>query len=193
MSAIPGDDPDAALVERAQAGDRAAFEELYRKYVRRVFNLVYRTVSDPSVTEDVTQEVFLQVYRNLPSFRGTSKFYTWLFRVAFNVALVHARRVGLQRARQLPFEDWHPSTAPHTRPDQAAEAREELSRVERALADLAPAHRSILVLGAIQEHSYREISRILGISVIAVKGRLHRAREALHAALRRPRPGAVAA
>ena len=172
-------DPDAALVASARNGDRAALEAIYRKYVRRVYNLVYRMVSDRQVTEDVTQEVFYQVYRNLAMFSGHSRFYTWLFRVATNVALAQGRRMHRHTSRQVPYEDWHPSTSPYTDPPTAAISRGELARVQAALEVLPERHRTMLVLGVVQELPYIDISEILGITVDAVKGRMHRAREAL--------------
>ena len=87
---IADHEPD--VVTRAVNGDRPAFEELYHKYVRKVFNLVYRMVGSAQEAEEVTQEVFYQAYKNLSGFQGRSKFYTWIFRIATNVSLQHVKR-----------------------------------------------------------------------------------------------------
>src|SRR6266849_1992216 len=83
------EDADADRVSRALNGDRPAFEELYAKYLRKVYNLVFRLVGTAQEAEEVTQEAFYQIYKTLPRFQGRSSFYTWIFRIATNVALQH--------------------------------------------------------------------------------------------------------
>lgn len=172
-------DPDRALVAQAQRGDRAALEAIYLKYVKRIYNLVIRLGADRQNAPDLTQEAFLQIYRSLPRFEGRSRFYTWAFRIATNVALAGARR----RAPATPFADDHAQAGMHADPVLTAERRAMYERIEAALAQLSPIHRTMMVLGPIQGHSYHEIAAILGISVDAVKGRMHRARVSLIAAL----------
>jgi len=184
LSVLTTPDPDAALVARAQSGDRGALEAIYRKYIRRVYNLVYRVVGDAQHTEDLAQEVFYQVYRNLDRFQGRSRFYTWLFRVATNVAVAHGRKLA-SRGRETAFEDRHPSTNVYANPATVAESRDTFQRLDRALKAMPAAHRAMIVLGPIQHHSYEELSQILGISENAVKARMHRARASLSAAMSR--------
>ena len=82
---------DLVLVERVQAGDREAFGLLVSKYQRKLLRLVMRFVRDPAEAEDVTQEAFIKAYRALPNFRGDSAFYTWLYRIGYNAALMRLR------------------------------------------------------------------------------------------------------
>ena len=141
-------------------------------------------VGDAQQTEDLAQEVFYQVYRNLDRFQGRSRFYTWLFRVATNVAVAHGRKLS-SRARETSFEDHHESTNAYANPATVAESRETFQRLDRALRTMPPAHRAMIVLGPIQHHSYEELSQILGITENAVKARMHRARASLIAAMTR--------
>lgn len=181
---VPVVHEDDELVQRALAGDRPAFEELYRKTVRRVFNLVLRLVGTVQEAEEITQEVYCQVYRNLLRFEGRSSFYTWVFRIATNVSLQYVKWRA-RRSRDTPLMFIPESQLP-TRgslrehdPEREAERRALYRQLGSALGRLPAAQRLVLVLGPIQGHSYEEMSRILGISTNVIKGRLHRARENL--------------
>ena len=175
-------DPDAALVAQAQQGDRRALEALYRKYVGRIYNLVFRITADRQRAEDMTQEAFLQIYRSLHRFQGRSRFYTWAFRVATNVALARARSTA-HADREVPFDDHHASPSAYADPELSAERRDMFERLEAAMRRMPPQLRAMIVLGPIQSHTYEQIAEILGISVDAVKGRMYRARVNLHAVL----------
>lgn len=185
---FPTAHPDDDLVQRALAGDRPAFEELYRKTVRRVFNLVLRLVGSVQEAEEITQEVYCQVYRNLLRFEGRSSFYTWVFRIATNVSLQYVKWRS-RRSKDTPLlfipESQLPKRAFRDHdPEREAERRAMYRRLSEALTHLPAAQRLVLVLGPIQGHSYEEMSKILGISTNVIKGRLHRARENLRELLR---------
>lgn len=181
---VPVVHEDDELVQRALAGDRPAFEELYRKTVRRVFNLVLRLVGTVLEAEEITQEVYCQVYRNLLRFEGRSSFYTWVFRIATNVSLQYVKWRA-RRSRDTPLMFIPESQLPRRGglrehdPEREAERRALYRQLGSALGRLPAAQRLVLVLGPIQGHSYEEMSRILGISTNVIKGRLHRARENL--------------
>lgn len=195
----PAPHPDDELVDRALSGDRTAFEELYRKTVRRVFNLVLRLVGSVQEAEEITQEVYCQVYRNLPRFEGRSSFYTWVFRIATNVSLQYVKWRS-RRAKDTPIIFIPESELPRRGgfreydPEREAERRALYRQLGEALGKLPAAQRLVLVLGPIQGHSYEEMSKILGISTNVIKGRLHRARENLRSFLHDANsPAAVAA
>lgn len=175
--------PELELVGRAQSGDREAFESLYQKHLRRIFNLVYRLVG-PQDAEEITQEVFYQVYRTLSSFENRSSFYTWVYRIATNVSLQHAKKQARHRRESsidLIPEGSIASTSHRAGPEREAEQRALYRELEKALERLPPNQRTVLVLGPIQGHSYEQIAEILGTNEEVVKGRMHRARENLRA------------
>ena len=189
--------PDDELVERALAGDRPAFEELYRKTIRRVFSLVHRLVGSVQEAEEITQEVYCQVYRNLNRFERRSSFYTWVFRIATNVSLQYVKWRA-RRAKDTPIAFVPESQLPRRGsfreldPEREAERRAVYRKLARALERLPPGQRVVLVLGPIQGHSYEEMSKILGLGTNVIKGRLHRARENLrHMMLDTPEAAAL--
>lgn len=184
---------DADLVAKAAAGDRSAFGEIYRRYVRRIFTLALRMLNTADEAEDVTQEVFLQAYKNLAGFQGRSGFYTWIYRVACNTCL-QARKKSRHRREQLPLETVNDMalsqsvTGQPRGPEAEVERRVLMSRVAEALDSLPETQRLVMVLGPIQGHSYAQISEILGVSPDVVKGRLHRGRESVRRLLERDAP-----
>lgn len=182
---------DAALVERCRKGDIAAFEPLVEKYRQRVWRLAYNVLRDREDAWDVAQEAFIRAYQALPSFRGQSAFYTWLFRIVMNVAADRARaRAARGRAfgtERVPEEDWDrvmvdkPTGDPA--PDQAAASAQDRERITAALATLSEQHRDIIVLSDIEGLSYKEIADVLEIPMGTVMSRLHNARRRLRSAL----------
>ena len=182
---------EADLVRRTLAGDRGSFTEIYRRYVRRIYNLVHRMVSPAQEADDLTQEIFLQAYRNLASFQGRSSFYTWIYKVASNTCLQFRKR--LRRQRELAPLDAVPATElsdfqrePARGPEREAERHQEMAQVVAAIEHLPPAQRIAMVLGPIQGHSYEDMARILEVTQDVVKGRLHRARRSLQRELNPP-------
>jgi RNA polymerase sigma-70 factor, ECF subfamily len=179
------DDSDQQLVQRVQAGDRAAFDLLVRKYQHRVLKLVSRFVSDAAEAEDVAQEAFLKAYRALASFRGDSAFYTWLYRIAINTAknaLVSSRRrpvdfdLDLQDPEQY---DRHARLKEGDTPEGVLLTEEIRTVVERAMEQLPEDLRTAIVLRELEGLSYEEIAEAMDCPVGTVRSRIFRAREAI--------------
>jgi RNA polymerase sigma-70 factor (ECF subfamily) len=176
-------DPDVALMLEAQRGDRRAFEALFDRYSTAMVNFAYRYVGDRGRAEELAQDVFLKLYRSLPSYTPTSKFRTFLYRVATNHFLNELRR-GEYRSRPAPLEDdedQRRELPDHTatRPDQMAEARQTEEAIGRALGTLSDRERLALSLCRLQGLSYREIAEVLETTESAVKSLIHRATIAL--------------
>ena len=186
------DNDDAALIERCRAGDLTAFEPLVEKYRQRVWRLAYNFLRDREEAWDVAQEAFIRAYQALPSFRGQSAFYTWLYRIVMNVAADRARSRGARgRAfgtERVPEEDWDrvlaDQNAADEAPDAAAARREQRRKIDEALALLPEHHRKIIVLSDLEGLSYREIADTLEIPMGTVMSRLHNARKRLRDALK---------
>jgi RNA polymerase sigma-70 factor (ECF subfamily) len=181
------DTDDSALIEKCRAGDVAAFEPLVEKYRQRVWRLAYNVLRDREEAWDVAQEAFIKAYQALPSFRGQSAFYTWLYRIAMNVAADRARsRAAQGRAfgtERVPEEDWErvitdPNPA-EASPADTAVRREERRKIMQALDQLSEDHRRIIMLGDLEGLSYREIAETLEIPMGTVMSRLHNARKRL--------------
>jgi len=171
-------DDDGGLVARFLRGDTAAFDTLFLKYQDYVYNIIYGIVGSAEESRDLTQEVFVQVYRALPKFRQGARFATWLYRIAVNRAVDAAR--GARRWRFLPFLG-EPSLAnraadPDMEPEKMFARGEERSAVQEALLRCPLSHREALVLRYYRGLSLEEIAETLGCTVAAAKVRLHRAR-----------------
>ena len=179
---------DLALVERCLAGDVTAFEPLVEKYRARVYRLAFNVLRDTEDAWDVAQEVFIRAWQALPSFRRQSAFYTWLFRIAMNVASDRARqRVARGRAfgtERVEEEQWERELIDQEEPPDARAAHAEARhRIMRALDALPEHHRAIIMLSDLEGLSYREIAEVLRIPMGTVMSRLHHARKRLRAAL----------
>jgi RNA polymerase sigma-70 factor (ECF subfamily) len=179
------DDNDQQLVQRVQKGDKAAFDLLVLKYQHRVLKLVSRFVSDAADAQDIAQEAFLKAYRALPSFRGDSAFYTWLYRIAINTAknaLVSNRRrpvdfnLDLQDPEQY---DRHAKLKEVDTPEGVLLTEEIRQVVERAMQQLPDDLRTAIVLREIEGLSYEEIAEAMDCPVGTVRSRIFRAREAI--------------
>ncbi len=182
------DTDEAALIERCRAGDLAAFEPLVEKYRQRVYRLAYNVLRDPEEAWDVAQDGFIRAFQALPSFRGDSAFYTWLFRIVMNVARdrarQHAARGRAFGTERVDEEDWDRILVDQgTAPDANAAQVEERERIGRALATLSEPHRAIIMLSDLEGLSYREIAEVLDIPMGTVMSRLHNARRRLREAL----------
>jgi RNA polymerase sigma-70 factor, ECF subfamily len=169
-------------------GDALTAEEVFQKHAPRIYNLVRRMLSNQEDVEDVTQEVLLQVVRKLGTFRREAEFTTWLHRVAVNAALVHRRKHGPRRARETgtPVEevlDRCRLARPVARPEGSVLAREARGLIEGAIARLPEMYRDAFVLADVEGLANAEVGAALGLSVAAVKSRLHRARLLLRTAL----------
>lgn len=175
--AVPPAEP---AVRRAQRGDVDAFEELYRAHVGRIHALCLRLAGDRRRAEELTQDVFVQAWRTLGSFRGESAFASWLHRLAVNAFLLEARGTRRREARVLAVES--PEALERARRTGDPEARIDL---ERAIATLPRGARTALVLHEIEGYRHEEIARLTGVAVGTVRAQLHRARQLLMKRLER--------
>jgi RNA polymerase sigma-70 factor, ECF subfamily len=179
------DTEDVALVARAKAHDDAAFEELVRRHHSQVYRLALTMTKNPRDAEEVTQEAFLTLYRKIDSFRGESKFSSWLYRVTANAALMRMRKQRAQPAALLddllpqfyengkiekPSSDWS------ERADRQFENKELGNKINGAMAELPEKYRTILMLRDVEGLSIDDIAQTLGQSIPAVKSILHRSR-----------------
>ena len=182
---------DQQLVERAQRGDKRAFELLVLKYQRKLGRLLSRFVRDPAEVEDVTQEAFIKAYRALPGFRGESAFYTWLYRIGINTAknylVALGRRAptttGFDNEEAEGFEDADQLRDANT-PESEMEGKEIAATVNRAMDALPKDLRTAITLREIEGLSYEEIASVMNCPVGTVRSRIFRAREAIAAELR---------
>ena len=180
-------DPDAALMLRVKRGDRIAFAELVEKYQQPLFNFICRTLRDETESEDLAQNVFLQVYKSRQRYEPTAKFSTWLFTIARNLCLNEIRRRSRHPAESI--EDSHPEQEEHPQrqyedkknvlPAENTLHRELAQKIEAALAELPENQRSAIMLCRQDELSYEEIGKILDCSLSATKSLIHRGRETL--------------
>jgi RNA polymerase sigma-70 factor, ECF subfamily len=175
---------ERALIQRCIAGDASAFEPLVEKYRQRVWRLAYQVLHDREEAWDVAQEAFVRAFHSLPSFRGQSAFYTWLFRITVNVATDRHRQRGAQaRAfgpERVTEEEWARTTPdPGGGPEQQAARKEQRERIRRALDALPPKARTIIMLSDVEGLSYREIAEVLNCPIGTVMSRLHNARKRL--------------
>lgn len=165
---------DQQLIERIVAGDRRAFARLLDEYETRVYRMALRFTGSVADAEDVTQEIFLGVYKGLANFRGGSSLGTWIYRVAMNHCLEFRRK---RRLETLPYDEelTLPTTDWRDDPVQSADRRELSERVEEALSRLSPAHRDVIVLHELQGLTYQEVAAALDVPVGTVKSRLSNA------------------
>ena len=187
-----GLDLDYTLVERCLRGDAAGWEELVRLHTRRVYGLCYRFTGNDAEAQDLTQEIFLRVYRSLKSYRSDEgSLVTWLTRVSRNLLIDHYRRTRQERVTdsiedQLPgLEEVDRGSADSSRPDRVLAGREAGEVLQRGLARLSPELRETVILRDLQELEYREIAQVLKIPEGTVKSRLNRGRAELGRLLRK--------
>jgi len=187
---------ETRFIERLQSRDERAFLELVQLYQVRVYKLVLRMVGRPDEAEDMAQEVFVQVFKAVATFRGDSKLSTWIYRIAVNLC---KNRLKYLTRRKSEVQDEYEAaeekaelgvargvtTSDLSRPDQLVEGYQLERIVESAIAEMDPDFREILVLRDIEDLSYEELSQITGLADGTVKSRLHRARAMLKAAVER--------
>jgi len=176
-------EPEAALVERAQGGDRAAFEELVRRHADHLYSVVLRFVADRGAAEEVTQEAFLRAWRSIGRFEGRSRFFTWLYRIGINEAKRRAARQPPATVVSLDDEpipeapDW--SEAPETRL-----RHNDLRRLlEDTIRALPIEYRTPIILRDVEGLTTQEAAEVMDLGEAAFKSRLHRARLAVRRAL----------
>jgi RNA polymerase sigma-70 factor, ECF subfamily len=182
-------DADNQLVERCMSGEQAAWEDLVKVHSRRVYAICYRFTGSDQEAQDLTQEVFLRVFRSLKSFRaGQGSFTVWLSRLSRNLLIDHYRRTKLDRATDS-IEDQLPvleeKTAMGARTEGMVAGREASELLQAALQKLSPELRETVILRDLEELEYREIAEVLSVPEGTVKSRLNRGRAELARVLRR--------
>jgi RNA polymerase sigma-70 factor (ECF subfamily) len=184
--------PDVALVERAKAGDTAAFEVLISQYQRQIFRTANHITQNREDAEDITQDVFFKAFQKLDQFQGNSKFSTWLVRIAVNESLMRLRKRKTSKTVSMDqdvetdegsiprdFAEWRPN------PEQNYNQAELAEILRKTIAGLPPGFRTVFTLRDIENLSTEETAEALGLSVPAVKSRLLRARLQLRERLSR--------
>jgi RNA polymerase sigma-70 factor (ECF subfamily) len=168
---------DAKLIRQTLDGQSAAFGELVRKYQDRLYNTMVHVTGSPHDAQDVVQDAFVQAFVKLDTFQQTSAFYTWLYRIAFNVAVTHRRRrkpvLSVEQTRQASGEE---PTDDQADPGERLEQEERRRLVQAAISRLSEEHRSVLILREIDGCCYETIAEILELPIGTVRSRLHRAR-----------------
>jgi len=187
--ALP-DEVEAKLIERLIARDERAFNELVQTYGRRVSGLVLRMLGNKAEAEDLTQEVFVQVFKAIGSFRGDSKLSTWIYRIAVNLCKNRSKYLRVRHAseqdeleavaeRENLGEVRRANVAQIERPDEAMAGKQVEQIVQRAIQQIEPTFRECLILCDVEELSYEEIQQITGLPAGTVKSRIFRARAQL--------------
>lgn len=179
---------DRLLVDRARAGDQAAFRELFDRYHRRAYSLAYGMVRNADDALDIVQDGFIKAHRYLDRFEGTSSFYTWFYRIVMNLAIDHIRK--RKRARHLDFNDaihhdgdtevGEDSLLPRIlgqNPGKSLARKEIREQVAAALAELSENHRAVLVMREFEGLSYQEMADVMDCSKGTIMSRLFHARK----------------
>jgi RNA polymerase sigma-70 factor, ECF subfamily len=182
---------DQQLVERAQRGDKQAFELLVSKYQRKLARLLSRFIRDSTEVEDVTQEAFIKAYRALPTFRGDSAFYTWLYRIGINTAKNYLVAMGrraptttdIDTEEAESYEDGDQLRDLNT-PENEMMSRQVAETVNQTLEELPEELRTAITLREIEGLSYEDIANIMNCPIGTVRSRIFRAREAIAERLR---------
>jgi RNA polymerase sigma-70 factor (ECF subfamily) len=182
---------DRQLVERAQRGDKRAFELLVEKYQRKLARLLSRFIRDPAEVEDVTQEAFIKAYRALPAFRGDSAFYTWLYRIGINTAKNYLMAMGRRAPTSTEveadeaegFEEGEQLRDINT-PESVLLSNEIAETVNSTIEALPEELRTAIQLREIEGMSYEDIAQVMNCPIGTVRSRIFRAREAIAAQLR---------
>lgn len=177
---------EQVLIERLRSGDYEAFDAIFRRYVNKVYRQVFRLVGNDAETEEIVQEVFLAVYQKCTSFRGESAFSTWLYSLTMNACLTRLRK--RKRIKEISLDgflpryrdDGHHQVRPVFNWSDEVEFRLEKDELrellQNAIDQLPPAEKAVIVLSDVEGIPDREIGHTLGLSIPAVKARLHRAR-----------------
>ena len=187
------DAPETELIANAMKGDSDSFGDLYRRHSRRVFYLCYRMVNDTDLAEDLTQEAFVHAFRRLSTFRQESRFTTWMHRIAVNTVLMFIRKrnssirespldPAFGGEEEAPFEG-----QPYGKADEALSMTTDRVALLRAIEDLPPGYRLMLILHDIHGYEHQEIAEIFGCTTGNTKSQLHKARLRLRAVIGRPK------
>lgn len=175
---------DFRLVRAFKAGDRKAFEELVRRYQRQVANIVFLTLGSREEVQDISQEVFVRVYRSIDKFEFDASFFSWIYRITVNLCIDELRRKKIKKALSLDFLTEGAVEREKKSKEQVLASDGVLNEEKReivleALQRISQEHRQVIILREYEELTYAEIASYLGISIQAVKSRIFRAREDL--------------
>jgi RNA polymerase sigma-70 factor (ECF subfamily) len=184
---------DRVLIERAQAGDTGAFRRLVERHQRRAYAVALALVRDENDARELVQDAFLRAFKSLPSFQGSSSFFTWLYRIVTNLSIDLMRRPGrqtssLEEARldsdeatdvDMPFA----GRPEHTDPSHSLQRREIAARLQAALDALPSYHRAVIVMREVDGLSYDEMAQVMEVSKGTIMSRLFHARQKLQRAL----------
>jgi len=197
--ALPAEASDEALVERARAKDEAAFEELVGRYEEKLYRLAMRFVRNETDAQEILQDAFLSAWRNLPSFEGRAQFGSWMYRVTVNAALMLLR--SRNRHPEVTVDDVEPTALNDAvaesgqmmrgsadwsqRADEQLQSQQMRKHIQTSVDELPDGLRTVFLLRDVEELSTEDTAETLGLSVPAVKTRLHRARLALREAIGR--------
>src|SRR5213083_1515875 len=193
MGIEPAAIDDIELVTRCQRGDTAAFNELVTKYRGKVYSMIFNMVRNEQDAWDLAQDGFVKAWKSIGRFRGQSSFYTWIYRIIMNVIIDWLRKKQVKGggaefddAIQLREIDPASKTVPKTQelPHQAMERDEIRARIEKAIGQLSPEHRAVILMKEIDEMQYHEVAEALGCSIGTVMSRLFYARKKLQSLLR---------
>lgn len=173
------------LISRCQQGDQDALKEIFDQYHKKVYRIAYGVVRQREDALDIVQEVFIKLFRSIRNFKGKSKFYTYLYRMALNTAIDHSRKRGKLIASSLDEDrGFQPSDEIGKRPDRILLDKELEERVKLALEKLPIDQRMVLVLREVEGLSYQEMAETMGCSIGTVMSRLHYGRQKMQELLK---------
>jgi len=180
---------DRELISRVAQKDEKAFRQIFERYQNRVFNLAYRYTGSYPDAEEITQDVFLKVYKNAVSFRYQSAFSTWLYRITINTAMNYKRKrriaaESLDQVNEPGSKREEPAAASAQNPEEIYKRKKRQEIIQAALDSLPPNQRAAFVLAKYEGMTYDEISKVLTVSVAAVESLIYRARQGLIVKLR---------
>lgn len=183
-------DADAVVVQRVQAGEVAAFDQLILKYRERLYSIIYNLTSNREDAADLTQDTFIKAFQSINRFKGKSSFFTWIYRIGVNATYTHLRRNRLRRFFSLENMDQELASADilealTAKTDLTREGalRELQEKLNEALQTLSLRHRTVVVLFEIEAMSHQEIAEVMKCSVGTVRSRLHYAKQQLQTKL----------
>lgn len=172
---VKADTPDFELTKLAASGNISAFELLYGRYHRRTYGLCLRMTGNPTEAEDLTQEVFIQLFRKIGSFRGESAFSTWLHRLTVNQVLMHFRRRSVKNEKTSESGEIPEQIVPGTENRLKMPVLDRIA-LNNAVSELPPGYRKVFLLHDVEGYEHEEVAGILKISVGTSKSQLHKAR-----------------
>ena len=175
---------DYWLAQKAAEGDRQSFEQLYQRHNQRVYSLCLRMTANVAEAEDLAQEVFIQLYRKIGSFRGDSAFTTWLHRMTVNQVLMHFRKRRVKVEHTTEEGETPVRTVTGTENPNRMPVVDKIA-LDRAIAQLPPGYRAIFVLHDVEGYEHEEIGRMMRIAVGTSKSQLHKARMKLRGLLKK--------